>query len=101
MISMIDMVELSGLSEAEILAIAEHEHLPESAAAALGAYLLDSGSDGEARVVAMIRDDIRHALSRGDRAHAAELLAALKHFLAEHGGARGDRPGSFETQKSL
>ena len=39
MISLEDCVGLSGLTEEEILAIAEHEHIPEIAASALGHYL--------------------------------------------------------------
>ena len=39
MISLEDCVGLSGLTEEEILAIAEHEHIPEIAASALGQYL--------------------------------------------------------------
>ena len=40
MITLEDCVALCGLSEVEVLAIAEHEHIPEIAAAALGDYLL-------------------------------------------------------------
>jgi hypothetical protein len=39
MISLEDCVGLSGLTEEEVLAIAEHEHIPEIAASALGQYL--------------------------------------------------------------
>jgi hypothetical protein len=39
MISFEDCVGLSGLTEEEVLAIAEHEHIPEIAASALGQYL--------------------------------------------------------------
>jgi hypothetical protein len=40
MISLEDCVALSGLTEEQILAIAEHEQLPEIAAAAFAQYLL-------------------------------------------------------------
>ena len=40
MITLEDCVGLCGLTEEEVLAIAEHEHLPEIAATALAAYLL-------------------------------------------------------------
>ena len=36
MITLEDCIAFSGLTEAEIMAIAEHEHVPEIAAAALG-----------------------------------------------------------------
>ena len=40
MISLEDCVGLCGLTEQEVLAIAEHEHVPEIAATALAQYLL-------------------------------------------------------------
>lgn len=84
MIALEDVIGMSGLTEAEVDAIAEHEHIPEMAAAALGAYLLHKAK-GADEIVAMIRDDIRHAISQGNQKHAAELLAALRHFLSEYG----------------
>jgi hypothetical protein len=39
MITLGDCVALCGLTEEEVLAIAEHEHVPEIAAAALAEYL--------------------------------------------------------------
>ena len=42
MISMKDCIALCGLNEQEVMAIAEHEHVPEIAAAAMGRYLLES-----------------------------------------------------------
>jgi hypothetical protein len=89
MISIEDCIAMCGLSEEEVLALAEHEHIPEVAAAALGCYLLGQ-KDGCQRIREMIVDDIRAAMSRGDDGHAAELMGALRHFLAEHpeAGAR-------------
>lgn len=83
MITIEDCIGLSGLREDEILALAEHEHIPEIAAAALGAYLLHK-PHGANRIRDMIEDDIRAANERGDRAHANELFMALRHFLYEH-----------------
>ena len=40
MLTLEDCIELSDLSEEEILAIAEHEHIPEMVAVELGAYLV-------------------------------------------------------------
>jgi hypothetical protein len=40
MITLEDCIGLCGLTEEEVLAIAEHEHVPEIAAAALAQYLL-------------------------------------------------------------
>lgn len=83
MITVEDCIGLSGLEENEILALAEHEHIPEMAAAALGAYLLHL-PNGPEKIRHMIEDDIRNALDRGDRAHAKDLFMALRHFLTEH-----------------
>jgi hypothetical protein len=83
MISLEDCIALCGLTEDEVLAIAEHEHIPEIAAAALASYLLDK-EHGKEKIRDMIRDDIRNALHRNDRAHARELLMALRHFITEH-----------------
>ena len=78
-----DIVGLSGLDEDEIAAIAEHEHVPDVIAAALADYLLHQDR-GAAAIRAMIKDDIRGALERGDTAHAALLFGALHHFVRDH-----------------
>jgi hypothetical protein len=78
-----DCIALCGLDEAEVAAIAEHEHTSDVAAAALADYLLHQ-QDGAAKIRDMIVDDLRAALARHDRAHANELFAALRHFVAEH-----------------
>jgi hypothetical protein len=83
MITLEDCIAMCGLTEAEILAIAEHEHIPEIAAAALGQYLLCQ-EHGCETIREMLRDDIRAALARGDRDHARMLFMALRHFLSDH-----------------
>lgn len=83
MISLHDCIALCGLSEAELGAIAEHEHLSEVAATALADYLLHMPK-GSHVIKEMIRDDIRHAIATGDTAHARELIGALHHFLKKH-----------------
>ena len=83
MITLEDCIAFCGLSEAEVLAIAEHEHVPEIAAAALAEYLLKQRR-GPEKIHTMIVEDIRAALRRGDRAHARELFMALRHFLETH-----------------
>ncbi|NLH81000.1 MAG: hypothetical protein GX458_09205 [Phyllobacteriaceae bacterium] len=83
MISMEDIVGLTDLEEDEIEAIAEHEHIPEVAAAALGDYLLHQ-ANGASRVHEMIVEDIREALGRNDGPHAASLYVTLKHFMHHH-----------------
>jgi hypothetical protein len=78
-----DCIALCGLTEAEVEAIAEHEHISDIAAAALGSYLLHE-REGPIRIKAMIVDDIRSALKKHDRDHARALLMALQEFVAEH-----------------
>jgi hypothetical protein len=83
MISLADCIAFCNLDEAEVLAIAEHEHVPEIVACALAEKLLRS-SHGPEQIRDMIRDDIRAAIARGDRQHARELIGAMHHFLSEH-----------------
>jgi hypothetical protein len=87
MISLEDCIALSGLEEEEVLAISEHEHIPEIAAAALASYLLKQPHGGDA-IRTMIIDDIHAALDAGRVEHAAHLFMALRHFLQEHPEAR-------------
>jgi len=83
MITLEDCIAFCGLTEEEVMALAEHEHVPEIVAAALASQLMKQ-RHGPEKVRTMIVEDIRSALSRGDRRHAQELFAALRHFLAAH-----------------
>ena len=83
MISIEDCIGLCGLDPDEIGAIAEHEHVPDICAAALGQYLLKREHGAEA-IRDMIVDDIRAAEQRGDRGHARDLLLTLHRFLSTH-----------------
>ncbi len=85
MLTLQDCIELSDLTEDEILAIAEHEHVPEMVALELGNYLVHTAS-GEKSIKRMILDDIAHARETGNVKHAAVLKSVLKHYVAEHGG---------------
>lgn len=78
-----DCVALSELTEAEIAAIREHEHLPAIVAAELGAYLLHS-PEGVPCLKRMILDDIEAARRRRDWEHALELRLVLRHFVLTH-----------------
>ena len=64
MITLQDCIGLCGLTEEQVLAVAEHEHLPEVVATALAQYLLSS-EHGSAVIRDMIVEDIRMA-QRGD-----------------------------------
>jgi hypothetical protein len=81
-----DCVSLSELTEEEVLAIAEHEHMPEIVAAEYGNYLL-SLPGGEMRIKRIIIDDIANARHRCDTRHVALLKLVLKHFIEQHGQA--------------
>ena len=83
MISLVDCIAFCNLNEAELLAIAEHEHIPEIVACGLADQLL-RGDKGPTQIRDMIRDDLRAAIARGDKAHARELIAAMRHFLTTH-----------------
>ena len=87
MLTLADLIQFTGLAEEEILAIAEHEHIPEAAACSLGSYLAQTAS-GEATIRDMIIDDIRKAQKSGDRDHVVDLLHVLHHFLRSHPAAR-------------
>lgn len=83
MISLEDCVAMCGLDEAEVAAISEHEHVPDIEAAAVASELLHRPG-GASEIRQMFVDDMRAALVRGDRPHAAELLTTLRRFLGEH-----------------
>ena len=78
-----DCIALCGLEEDEVAAIAEHERMPEIAAAALAQYLLLEPG-GARRIRDMLVDDFRNAKARKDEVHARELLATLRQFAAAH-----------------
>ena len=86
MLTLQDCIEMSDLSEEEILAIAEHEGLTEMVALELGSYLVHTAA-GEKRIKRMIVDDIEHARANGDVKHAALLKKVLQHFVECHADA--------------
>lgn len=72
MISLEDCIAFSGLSENEVAAIGEHEHIPTIAASALADYLLKQPHGGE-KIRAMIIDDIQGGRSSVSRRHMGTL----------------------------
>ncbi len=96
MLTLEDCIAFSELTEEEILAIADHEHIPEIVAAEMGNYLVHSPS-GEMRVRAIIADDIEQADRSGNRMRVIVLKLILKRYLGEHPVAerrQQTRPGS-------
>jgi hypothetical protein len=83
MISLEDCVALCGLTEEQVLAIAQHKQLPEIEAAALAQYLLRDDR-GTQLIRDMIMDDIRGAQREGDRPRVLSLLHVLHHYLRQH-----------------
>jgi hypothetical protein len=83
MLSLEDCLALCDLSEAEVLAIAHHERLPEIAAAELGHYLVRT-PEGELRIKAIIRDDIEEARAHRDRGREVALMLVLREFVLRH-----------------
>jgi hypothetical protein len=83
MLTFEDCLAHCGLSRAEIDAVAEHEHVPAIAAAAMAAYLCQNEA-GERCIRRFILEDIADAERRGDNTHAVVLKSALRHFVATH-----------------
>lgn len=88
MLSLDDCIALSELTEDEIAAIAEHEHIPFAVALELGDYLCRTPA-GVLAVRAMIEDDILAARDRGDLREVLTLKLALRHFVESHPLADG------------
>jgi len=83
MLSYEDCVGLCELTEEEIRAIAEHEHVPEIVAAELGHHLLQQ-TGGARRIKRIILDDFAAARARGDWARAQMWRAAFRRFVRTH-----------------
>ncbi len=96
MLTFEDCLAFCDLTEEEILAIAEHEHLPAMLAVELGSCIIH-GPKGELLIERMIVEDILGAQKRGDFARAAKLKQTLRHFVEEHPAAAEhaqDRPAT-------
>lgn len=83
MLSYVDCVGLSELTQEEIEAVAEHEHVPEIVAAELGNYLVHT-PQGVPMLKRIICDDIEEALRQGNKERALHLKLVLKHFIETH-----------------
>lgn len=83
MLSLEDCIALCDLTEEEVLAIAEHEHIPEMAATELGNYLLRT-PEGELCIKSMMRDDIKTAEGRNERERVLVLKALLRDYVLQH-----------------
>ena len=83
MLTIEDCIGLCELTEAEIEAIAQHEHIPEIAALELGNYLVQTPK-GEKRIKRMIVEDLALARAQNDVRRVVTLKLCLKHFIEKH-----------------
>ena len=74
MLTLEECLGFSGLSEQEVRAIAEHEHLPEVLAAAFGHALLKS-PNGADTIRGYLLQNLEKAASRGDLRRVSEVVA--------------------------
>lgn len=81
-----DCVGMCELTEEEVEAIAEHEHIPSIVATELGNYLVHEET-GIPKIRRFILDDIEMAERRSDKAHVLTLKLALRHFVETHPSA--------------
>lgn len=88
MLTFEDCLGLCELTEEEIEAIRQHEHVPEIVALEMGDYLI-RGADGTLRVKRIIIDDIERARGEGRLTHVGRMKLTLAHFLKTH----PERPG--------
>ena len=83
MLTFEDCLALCGCDEDEILAIAEHEHIPEMVALELSEYLVHD-KQGVPMISHMILDDIAEARAAGDGDRVKRLQLVLRHFVVTH-----------------
>ena len=83
MLTFEDCLALCNLSEEEISAIAEHEHLPDITALEYGEYLIHT-PNGEKRIKRMIVEDIERSRNHGNIKHVEALESVLTHFVLTH-----------------
>ena len=87
MISLEDLVAFSDLKADEVQAIAEHERMPASMAAAFGRALLQA-EDGPGRIRDIMMGAMRTAVRHHDVPLARHMVSTLRGFLHEHPEAR-------------
>ena len=83
MLTLKDCCDFCALTEDEVDAIADHEHLPEISAAELGGSLLKS-KEGIGEIHRFMREDIANAEFHHHPEKAIELERVLAHFLETH-----------------
>ena len=78
-----DCLGLCDLTDEEVAAVAEHEHIPRMAALEMGNYLIHT-NEGVPVLKRIILDDIEASEKRKDWEHALKLRLVLRHFVRSH-----------------
>jgi hypothetical protein len=78
-----DCLGMCDFDEDEIVAVAEHEHLPQFVAIAYAEYLIHT-DDGVPMLKKIILDDIAAAERQSNREKVIHLQQVLKHFVLTH-----------------
>ena len=81
-----DCLGMTDLTQDEVEAISEHEHMMEIVALELGNYLVHT-PEGQPRIRRMIVEDIEAAEARGDAVHTAKLKLVLRNFCERYPAA--------------
>jgi hypothetical protein len=91
---------MAGVTEEEVNAIAEHEHLPSMVALELGYYLLNT-PEGVTKLREFLVDDIATAQDKDDCGKCIGFSQALTKFLANHSEVRESDPEKAQQLKGL
>ena len=83
MLTLKDCIDLSDLCDAEVAAIAEHEHVPEIVAAEIGCKLVNSPA-GRLVLKRYIRENLVHAKAQRMDKKAKALALLLRRFDGAH-----------------
>lgn len=83
MLSLKDCLDFCDMDQAEISAIAQHEHIPVIVAAELCDNLLNT-PEGVRDLHSMLLDNITTALEHGQVERANEYSQAYQHFKSSH-----------------
>ena len=83
MLTLEDCMGLCELTQDEIQAIAQHEHIPALSATLLGSYLCHS-PEGEMSIKSMFRDDLAECAACGDQERAIALKLMLRNYILQH-----------------
>ena len=83
MLSITDFIGCSNLYECEVEAIAEHEHIPLSAAVVMGEYLL-TDARGVCLLHQMVAEDVQQAIDDGDLIKAKKFAETYAFVAKAH-----------------